>query len=116
MPHWVLRVEGFLEKKMTGLKKKGNAVFLVGFALGLGVLAQLLVHQEDKADLWRQLLGWPCFAAAGYALLLAWRSQSAGVEQRQSALPAWTEAVGLALVLALALFMRLHRFGEIPNA
>ena len=96
--------------------RAGNAVGLAGAALVLGAIAQALVWQEIKVDAWRQALGWALFIVAGFLLMLAWRRQTATSDQAHATLPAWAERAGLLLVLLVALFMRLHRFSELPNA
>ncbi len=106
--------------------ERSSGLMPFALALGLAALGQLLVWRPDSelgrrlAGLeWSMSLGWLLFALAGW---LAWRSwKAAGGEilaraGAKSSLPRWAELAGLAAILLLSLYLRLHRLDSYPNA
>lgn len=82
-------------------------------ALALGMAAQCLVQQpHEPASLLRQVPGWLLFLVGGW--LLTRRSRSVLRLDRPGSLPFAVEASLLALVLACALFLRLHDLRAFP--
>lgn len=95
--------------KRTGVG--GLALFLA--ALVLGALGQALVWQSDPS-LGRQVLGWGLFAVGGLLLKLAWRKDRAQPQVERVSLA--VEATVLALIMAVAIWLRLTGLHGYPNA
>jgi hypothetical protein len=91
---------------------KGLGLFT--FALALGALGEWLVWQPEAAIVaWRQVLGWLLFLAGGWLLKRAY-TRSAPQPEPES-LPLGLEAALLVLVLAGAVFLRLHDLNHYPS-
>jgi hypothetical protein len=111
---------------MAKAAKNQSGLMLFSVAALLAILGQALVWRPDS-EWGRQLaskgdfplwLGWICFALGAFFLWRSWAGSGGEIAALQGPrqAPRWLEISGFALVMALALGLRLWGLHDYPNA
>ncbi len=105
------------KSKSAGAAGPGARVGMAALSLALAAAAQALVGQTTSPiSAARQVTGWLLFALAGFLLHRASRPVPGAPPPQRERPAVWLEAAGVAVVLALALAVRLALLPVYPNA